>query len=523
MQKCEIYDDPNSFRFNEGDQFSIRYLSDKTYLPELSGLTLHHFVHIIHKDKHTNKSCFVTFGLKSHQLVNPKRFGANYGTSYSGTVVQSPDFAALMCSARVNKCMDKYDDTGRCKKECIGVKGIMQVQGKYTSLGKVAQGEFGFKYQGKLNAIQTNILNFFLEHATLRESRSGTRWREYIMPYTFSFLADVCPVINWGEQEYFNCQKFAFLFNTNPSDIWKILTGESAPAVQESPVPEPELPIPVKPELPVPVKSELPVPVQPEPDVTTFGPYKPRKQQDENYFDELNFVLIMYFGYFNNLVNNWPQLPIGPTEVFEVSLCGISVVTKILSTNEFLSQAKESDLSFLAAAILFAALGTYMGTTSRLTEKKFYEMAVVNGQVTKKRYAHTWEDLIPLMQNLCPHVILDPEMEAYKTYVEQLKKNNIPYEEIEEKSLFALRKLINDNIVEHAIAISKDLQNDNIGRLMMDTYNNANNNENAQLQKEFQISERMKKYRTRQFKRDESRRLWQQERKNVAQANKWIV
>ena len=195
-------------------------------------------------------------------------------------------------------------------------------------------------------------------------------------------------------------------------------------------------------------------------DVDTFGSYVSRNKQDENYFIELNFVLETYFDYFYNLVSNRRDLPIGPVEVYEVTLCGFHVANQILFSHEFLSQSKKEDLSFLAAAILFAAIGTYM-ENYQLGDKEFYRVAIgeKHGRY-KKSYISTWVDLVPLIRNFCPHFVFDREIAAYKANVEKLKTENIPYEKIEEQSVYELDKNINSHVYEFAALLSKKLNNE---------------------------------------------------------------
>lgn len=291
--------------------------------------TMHHFVHVIHKDKYTGKSCFFTFGLKTHKLLNPKRFGAKYGTSYSGTILQGPDFSDLKCTAKVNKCMDTFNaDKERCKQECVGVKGIMQIQNGRVLLGKVAEGDFGFKYKGNLNVLQARILNFFVKHATLR-SQNHTQWKEYEMPYTFSFLSDVCPSMNWGDKEYFNCQKFAFLFYAKPEDIWKMMQPKDYHWVSEDPAPQIDMRVKLV------MKS----------------------------------VMRNYFTFLHELVMELPRL-IDPVQVYEISACGYRVIFNIISNDKDLKYARQEDLKLFTAALLFGVMSNYL-MSEDITEKTF--------------------------------------------------------------------------------------------------------------------------------------------------------
>lgn len=369
MERCNVYNTEGVlFRFNEGDPYSIRYLDSNILKYELNGLILHHFVHIIHKNKDTNKTCFFTFGMKSDELMNPDRRGATYGTSYSKTILQAPDFSDLICSSKVNKCFNQYKDINRCKNQCIGIKGIskpvdtmiMQTvpsDRKAIAIGKVATHR-GKQYQGTLNETQTKILNFFIEDSHIK-NRNGVLYREYQLPFTFSFLADVCHLIDWQEKEYYNCKKFAFTFHDNPSKIWKVLKTQRVSSLSEI--------------------------------VNLQQEYTP----PEALGDAFDFVMEKYLQYFNNIQ---PQLQIEQIEYEEIVNVGSIKAKRILANNEFLPQATAEDLSLLALAILFAVLSQQYVNHPLLSDSAEFYNATVGNEFGNSKKRYTWKDLLHVIK-----------------------------------------------------------------------------------------------------------------------------
>ncbi len=236
-------------------------------------------------------------------------------------------------------------------------------------------------------------------------------------------------------------------------------------------------------------------------EVDTFGSYVARNKQDENYFIELNFVLETYFDYFYNLVSNRRDLPIGPVEVYEVTVCGFHVANQILFRHQFLSQAKNKDFSFLAAAILFAALGQYMEYD--LSEKTFYKGAVLEEHASKS-YQSTWTDLVPLIKDFCPHFVFEQEMVEYKASVKRLKTqdNNISDEELEISQRNLLHEIIKDRLKEFTTTISKILKNNKLERRILDIYNLAIANENNRMEIQLEEDEKTKKQREPQLRNE---------------------
>lgn len=215
----------------------------------------------------------------------------------------------------------------------------------------------------------------------------------------------------------------------------------------------------------------------------TFGQYIERNRQDQNYFTELTIVLKCYFRYFYNLLYSRTSLAIGPVEVYEVSICGFHVANQILFSHDFLSEAKRNDLSFLAAAILFAALGHYI-ENQRITAKQFYIKAVLQEHKSTKTYQSTWEDLIPLINQFCPSFSLRQEMAQYENMKKQIETQNHKDLSDEQKSQL-LYNVLDGRLKEFAQNISKMLRNNTLENEIMKVYQLAIQNEMAQTTKEF--------------------------------------
>lgn len=232
MRRCDI----NSVEFTPGMPYTIRSMGRNPYQPKIMS---HTYIHIQATDgNHESKKCFYTFGLKSddRKLVSPKRIGAGYGTSYVGTLLQAPDFADLQCASRLTKCKSQNQSKGRDGSECgalCSAKGFSLLMQQQNDGDAANQNKYVFygniMGSGFLNDTQCNILNAFKEKSITQE-RGETKWKEYKMPFTFSFLA-ACPTpVDWREAEYYNCQKFAQVFHTKPAQIWKYMHQEAAEA-----------------------------------------------------------------------------------------------------------------------------------------------------------------------------------------------------------------------------------------------------------------------------------------------------
>ena len=87
---------------------------------------------------------------------------------------------------------------------------------------KVMSDVGGKQYTGQLNKEQIAILHWFFQNSSSRISRTGGRTIVNAqLPFTFSWIPDRCAFRDWGEEEYYNCQKFAIVFHTNPGSILK--------------------------------------------------------------------------------------------------------------------------------------------------------------------------------------------------------------------------------------------------------------------------------------------------------------
>ncbi len=207
----------------------------------------------------------------------------------------------------------------------------------------------------------------------------------------------------------------------------------------------------------------------------TFGEYKerPRNQQGSEYRQELSYVMTKYFQYLRNLMFNNNFIPIGPEEVYEIIACGFHVANYILKTRSYGNNPKNEDLSFMAAAILFAALGTYL-ENNNLTESSFHKIAINETGSTYRQYSKTWIDLVPIMKNFCPHFVFEDEMIQYKNNIKKLKAsgNPVTYEVLQD-----LSSSIRDNLLEFVQHIGDELNNPQLVPLITVLYNKSIKNE----------------------------------------------
>lgn len=221
-ERCE-----STGNFVPGLKYTIRAIGQNRM--NFSTAISHTFIQISTRDSVTNKPCFYSFGLKSGDLMNPNRPLSIVGTSYYGTILQEPDFAEMLCSKRVMACKKQEQIRSsnsiaglreRPKSKCDSVcfmKGYSRSStGEYFAMGHILA-------KGTLNKIQADIVNHLVLNGVKHKSKSSdTTWKVYKMPFTFSFFA-ACPSMDWKEQEYFNCQKFAILFHSNPWRIWQFM------------------------------------------------------------------------------------------------------------------------------------------------------------------------------------------------------------------------------------------------------------------------------------------------------------
>lgn len=214
MGRCDL----KSVRVSPGDTYTIRLLDanpGKKYLPEWAGEYVSHYFIDIKSKEH---GCFITFGLKKDMGPNSGKGGImNYGS----TEMRSPDFSDSKCSYLYNKCLDNGDSD--CEDVCIGGEYVLINSKEKILRGKIVTEE-GQQMKSELNDTQSKIINWFLSNC-VDDTRPG-RSKSYVakLPFTFSFTPDRGSIIDWGAEEYFNCQKFANVFHNSPERIAKALS-----------------------------------------------------------------------------------------------------------------------------------------------------------------------------------------------------------------------------------------------------------------------------------------------------------
>jgi len=183
----------------------------------------HHYIEI--EKKLEKDTCLMTIGLRSDQ----KKTGESGIVRYLGTEILSPDFTDSKCTGLMNKCEEKCDNDdclSICEKEkgqCLGANIFTLSSGQKILRGSIKNNYSDNEDYHNLNLYQVNIINWFLEN--MRKVDDGRSTQSYVsnLPFTFSFTPDFCSVVDWGPQEYYNCQKFVSVFHNQAKRIWDVL------------------------------------------------------------------------------------------------------------------------------------------------------------------------------------------------------------------------------------------------------------------------------------------------------------
>jgi hypothetical protein len=223
--------DRDAIRVSEYDSYSIHSIAHnvmaKPIMSEnLAESTSHNYIDI----QNNANNCFITIGLKMDD-----KSGLTGILRWHGTELSSPDVIYGVCKHRYEKCMDdrqKKDMSpekkhAECKEKCIGIPDQLEDN---IFRGKIVKKD-GVEQKGMLTATQANIINFFLINRKKKvDEKTGRIEYVYELPFTFSWTPDFCTREAFGltgsvgtAAEYYNCQKFASVFHTEPDNLWNIL------------------------------------------------------------------------------------------------------------------------------------------------------------------------------------------------------------------------------------------------------------------------------------------------------------
>jgi hypothetical protein len=221
--------DRDAIRVSEYDSYSIHSIAHnvmaKPIMSEnLAESTSHNYIDI----QNNANNCFITIGLKMDDT------GGLAIRRYHGTELRSPDVIYGICKHKYEKCIN---DTPKvisldnihadCKNKCIGIPDKLEDN---IFRGKIVKKD-GEEQKGKLTATQAKIINFFLINRKKKVDEKTDRI-EYVyeLPFTFSWTPNICAGKGWvfpgyegTAAEYYNCQKFASVFHTEPDKLWDIL------------------------------------------------------------------------------------------------------------------------------------------------------------------------------------------------------------------------------------------------------------------------------------------------------------